>query len=169
MDSGFRRNDAGLIAHATGAPGHCRRHGRACLGRSGGDALCVALHRRFTAVRGDLVHDRDRPGNGDRRAGGFEGVEVLELSSRRTPRSIRRGIVVRIVLAIKPHRQITRYGSLRSHAFAGTRTSATLPARSAACDGSAAPAARSMAAAVRRCPCRPRDRSARRLTNHRAC
>ena len=49
-----------------------RRHRRAGLGGAGGDALCVALHRRFTAVRRDLVHARDRAGRGDRRAGGIE-------------------------------------------------------------------------------------------------
>ena len=45
----------------------------------------------------------------------------------------------------------------------------TPPARSAACDGSAAPAVRSMAATARRYPCRRRYRSGLRQPVHRAC
>ena len=41
--------------------------------------------------------------------------------------------------------------------------------KSAACDGSAAPAARWRGAAVRRSPCRLPDRSARRRRDRRAC
>ena len=33
-----------------------RRHRRTAVGGPGGDAVRLALHRRFTAVRGDLVH-----------------------------------------------------------------------------------------------------------------
>ena len=47
------------------------------VGGTGGDALRLALHGRFTAVRGDLVHARDRAGDRDRRAGRIEAAEVL--------------------------------------------------------------------------------------------
>ena len=56
--------------------GH-RRDRRAVVGGFGGDALRLALHRRFAAVRGDLVHDRRGVGHRDRRTGGIEGAQVL--------------------------------------------------------------------------------------------
>ena len=46
------------------------------VGGTGGDALRLALHGRFAAVRGDLVHAGDRAGDGDRRAGRIEAAEV---------------------------------------------------------------------------------------------
>src|SRR5207248_11175304 len=84
----------------------CRRRRRTVVGGISGDDVCVALHRCFTAVRGDLVHAGHRTGHRDRRAGRIEGAAVL------------------------------------------TRQATTPPmARSAACGGSAAPAARSRPAA----------------------
>ena len=68
----------GLAPRRPGAAGAVRRDRRHAVGGTGGDALCLALHRRFTAVRRDLVHARDRAGRRDRRAGGIAGTEVLE-------------------------------------------------------------------------------------------
>ena len=45
-----------------GAAGGRRRHRRNAVGGIGGDALRVALHRRFAVVRRDLVQHRDRVG-----------------------------------------------------------------------------------------------------------
>ena len=47
------------------APCGRRRHRRIVVGRTGGDALRLALHRRLAPVCGDLVHDRN--GGRDRR------------------------------------------------------------------------------------------------------
>ncbi|MGY4459151.1 RNA polymerase sigma factor (sigma-70 family) [Bradyrhizobium sp. LB13.1] len=47
------------------------------VGRARRDAVRLALHRRFPALRRDLVHARDRAGDRDRRAGGGEGSALL--------------------------------------------------------------------------------------------
>jgi hypothetical protein len=58
---------------------HGRRRGRPspapspeCCRRDWRRRCTLALHGRFTAVRGDLVHDLDRADHGDRRAGRIE-------------------------------------------------------------------------------------------------
>ena len=53
------------------------RHRRTVVGGIGRDAVRVALHRRFTVVRRDLVHRCHRAGRGDRCAGGIEGAQAL--------------------------------------------------------------------------------------------
>ena len=68
----------GLASRRAGAAGGRRRRRRDVVGGTGGDALRVALHGRFTAVRGDLVHAGDCAGDRDRRAGRIEAAEVLE-------------------------------------------------------------------------------------------
>ena len=66
-----------------------RRARRPVVGGPCRDAVRLALHRRFAAVRRDLVHDRDRAGDGDRRAGGVEGPAVLASpASRRRRRAL---------------------------------------------------------------------------------
>jgi hypothetical protein len=54
-----------------------RRDCRTGVGRLGRDAVRLALHRRFTIVRGDLVHDCHRARYRDRRTGGIEGAADL--------------------------------------------------------------------------------------------
>ena len=77
---------AALIGLRHGAPTRpavAGAHRRTAVGGPGGDALCLALHRRFTAVRRDLVHDRHRAGRRrsarwrDRGCCGFKAVEGL--------------------------------------------------------------------------------------------
>ena len=71
---------AALIGLRHGAPARpaARRRGRRIVvGGTGRDAVRLALHRQFTAVRGDLVHHCDRAGHRDRRAGGIENAAVL--------------------------------------------------------------------------------------------
>ncbi len=74
-----RRADRPAPRRAVAPRGRGRdcRHG---VGGTGGDALCLALHRRLAAVRRDLVHAGDRAGDGGRRADGGAGVEVLGAS-----------------------------------------------------------------------------------------
>ena len=55
-----------------GAAGAVGRDCRAVVGGACGDALCLALHGQFTAVRGDLVHARHRAGHRGRRAVGSQ-------------------------------------------------------------------------------------------------
>ena len=74
-------------------PARARRCARRnVVGGIGGDALRRAMHRRFAAVRGDLVHHRYRDGRRDRRAGGIEAAQVLArvLPARRTSQGRRR-------------------------------------------------------------------------------
>jgi hypothetical protein len=54
------------LRQAPGAASGRRRDRGAVVGGIGGDAA-LALHGRFIAVRGGLVHDRDRAGDGGRR------------------------------------------------------------------------------------------------------
>ena len=70
----------GLASRRAGTARGGRRDRRTAVGGPGGDALRLALHRRFAAVRGDLVHDRRRAGHGGRRAGGIEGAAVLNFA-----------------------------------------------------------------------------------------
>ena len=101
----------GLAPRRPVAAGAVGRVGRHVVGGPCGDSLCLALHRRFTAVRRVLVHARDRARRRRRRADRLADAEVLTLR--------RRGALLLL-----------------------------------ACGGSAAPAARSRAAAVHRSPCR---------------
>src|SRR6478752_9179528 len=66
-----------LASRRTNPASGSRRDRRTIVGRPRGDALRIALHRRFTAVRGDLVYDRHGARHRYRRAGGIEGIAVL--------------------------------------------------------------------------------------------
>ena len=57
-----------LASRCAGTARACWRARRADLGRTCGDAVCLALHRRFAAICGDLVSDRNRCRDGGWRA-----------------------------------------------------------------------------------------------------
>jgi hypothetical protein len=88
VDAAARRGADRIAARSAGAASTDGRSGRHAVGGLRRDALRIAMHRRFPAVRDHLVFAGDRAGRSHRRAGRLKIAAVLEHDEMMCDRSL---------------------------------------------------------------------------------